>query len=48
MTFLNKKRINTELFIDWNKELYVHKGDKEWINKILDLLEEGELKWQEK
>jgi len=29
MTFTNKKRINTELFIDRNKGLYIQKGDKE-------------------
>jgi len=29
MTFLMKKRINTELFIDKNKGLYIQKGDKE-------------------
>jgi len=29
MTFPIKKRIDTELFIDRNKGLYIQKGDKE-------------------
>jgi len=44
MAFPIKKRINTELFIDSNKGLFIQKGDKEWINNISDLLEEGETK----
>jgi len=42
MTFLIEKRINTELFIESNKWLYIQKGNKERINKISDPLEEGE------
>jgi len=33
MTFPIKKRINTELFIDRNKGLYIRKGDKETDNQ---------------
>jgi len=47
MTFPIKKRIHTELFINRNKG-FIYKivklseeGDKEWINKITNLLEEG-------
>jgi len=42
MTFPIKKRINTELFIDGNKGLYIHNVDKETetgSRKITDLLE---------
>jgi len=28
-TFPLKKRINTELFIDWKQGLYIQKGEKE-------------------
>jgi len=51
MTFLVKKRINTEMFIAGNKGLYIHKVDKETdqenilirkngSRKITDLLED--------
>jgi len=54
MTFPIKKRINTELFIDVTKGLYIHNVDKEtdqenipirinWSKKITDLLEEGKI-----
>jgi len=52
MTFPIEKRINTELFIDENEGLHIHRVDKETdqenilirknrSKKIIDLLEEG-------
>jgi len=41
MTFPIKKRINTELFIDRNKGLYIWKGDNEMNQEITDLPEES-------
>jgi len=41
MTFPIMKRINTELLIDRNNELYLQKGDKETDQEITELLEEG-------
>jgi len=30
----NKKRINTELFIDGKQGLYIQKGKRDWIRRI--------------
>jgi len=46
MTFIIKKRIDTELFIDRKQGLYIHKRDKETNQS--DLLEVGKLKRRKK
>jgi len=43
VTFPIKKRINTELFIDWKHELYIHK--RRIKNSVLDLLERDTSSW---
>jgi len=40
-TFPIKKRINAELFIYMKQGLFIQKGDKERMKKIMNLLEEG-------
>jgi len=44
----NQERINTKLFIDKKQGLIEHKGDKERMRKITDLLEEGRTETAEK